>query len=734
MKVLLLGLGNVPARFKLLSNHCDNFVERYMAGHEIITFGYNDGVDITITPEDDFQVVIDRLPPGWEPDFCMLWETEWNLLPPGVEHAPFPTVGFIYDWDYDLPLAKAIIEATDLVITPSTYDEEALRAMGARNVKAFHFAVVMEEFVDPAPGPIAGRKYDVLYTTWFNDSVQPERFRWISKLASLSEKYVVNIREPVDSYTDYIDLLRQSKLVICYHRFGALNCRAFEAAAQGAVPIDSGAEAGKFFIPDAEYVAVTEENLVGRIDRFLSDPHALERMSRRIYDKVANRYTSRKRFIELMEFIYGQVKGNGSAVAATRELNRMNEGDRLTRQGEIFYYSFFRTAPGDFFKKKGKEFFAHAVDLFERAARAEPSPRALLNLAVARTAYGFKYDDFRRTMDGELEVASLLRRIIAMEPSHAMAHYYMGILMVRTGNVESARDALLAARTALSRRENFDPWCVYSREFDPLDQCKAVNKHLIRLCAGEGASAAADLGNLYLAAVHYFLGEVEEIHGRPYEALTAMAEAYRLCPDSVPIATKLARLSAVLGYREQSVSAYEHVLSMTPMDVSRKIELMRIAYAYGMDTLVMRLLRESLNITKTFAHWAHFAPKLNQLSSSFYRYRAEKGYPYDLCHDSLLHSWTQELFVYLERNPTDIRTISRLAELLIELGKADTVVDILNAYIDARHNCMDGDSLDRVAGIADYVLRHARTGDAVLSAKLGKMARLKQALETSGRC
>lgn len=100
MRVLLLGLGNAPPRFHFASIHCENYLERNTEGHEIITFGYNEGVDIQINTDDGFEKVVQNLPHGWIPDCCILWEVDWNLLPKGIENAlslqlPYPGIGIM---------------------------------------------------------------------------------------------------------------------------------------------------------------------------------------------------------------------------------------------------------------------------------------------------------------------------------------------------------------------------------------------------------------------------------------------------------------------------------------------------------------------------------------------------------------------------------------------------------------------------------------------------------------
>ena len=65
MRVLLLAVGKTPLRydenpyfFEYLIDKDDN------QEIDIVTFGYNEGLDIRISPQDDFDSVINRLPDG----------------------------------------------------------------------------------------------------------------------------------------------------------------------------------------------------------------------------------------------------------------------------------------------------------------------------------------------------------------------------------------------------------------------------------------------------------------------------------------------------------------------------------------------------------------------------------------------------------------------------------------------------------------------------------------------
>jgi hypothetical protein len=182
------------------------FYKSQYGGVRNYNFGYNEGVDIVIHLEDDFKTVLERLPQGWMPDYCLLWLAEWNLLPRGIEYAPFPTVAWLPDWDYNIPYTRMYAESVDLIISHGEPDSKAVRAFtGLDNAVAFHAVGVMQEYFADTPKIIKDRKYDILYTTWIDDAIQPGRSEWICRLCSLSDRYTVHIDKNL-KYPEYIAL------------------------------------------------------------------------------------------------------------------------------------------------------------------------------------------------------------------------------------------------------------------------------------------------------------------------------------------------------------------------------------------------------------------------------------------------------------------------------------------------------------------------------------------------
>ena len=341
-RVLLMGIGKHKIRSSIPTQFFENYVGKCISGYEIITFGYNKGVDICIKPEDDFNKVVQSLPNGWMPDFCILPNCEFNFLPMGIEHAPFPTVYIAYDWDYQVHTARTFVESADLTLVFGDFARKALHDLGANNIEIFYPHGAVKDSFSLSPKKIKDRKYDILYTTFVDDVIHPDRSAWILKLCELAEKYKVKIVSRA-SATDYSELLQDSKLAFSHQRFGEMSIRIYEYSSQGTVTIETGAESGKYFIPNEEYIPVTKENIEMQVEKYLGNEDLLQEMAEKAYKKALEKYEPKKLFVQLLDVIY---KHLNNIKIPTRKFKNYSDDEKLIRRGEIYYYLFFRGVYG----------------------------------------------------------------------------------------------------------------------------------------------------------------------------------------------------------------------------------------------------------------------------------------------------------------------------------------------------------------------------------------------------
>lgn len=684
MKILLLSRGNVPVCFVCVPAYPENYVRGRLGDHEILTFGFNEGVDIKICPEENFSEVIGRLPEGWNPDLCILWNVEWYLLPEGIENAPCPVIVVEMDWDYDIPLSRTIVQSADLVVTIGDFEKESVYALGATDVEIFYSQGIMEDYIPSNPVKIRERQYDIYYSTLFIDDINhPDRSRWILRLCDLADKYRVFIGANPD-HSGYIEDLRKAKLVFSYHRYGSMSSRFLDAAAQGAVLIEPGTEVKKYFDPDREYISVNEDNMAEEIEKYLSNPEKLQEMSDTVYNKVRKDYDARHRFVGLIEFAGNYLQNKKSV----RPLQRLSPAEMALRRGEVYYYSCYRANIRDFFVNIDIDHFLKlSIREFKKATSLDPSPGPMTTLAVALSSYGSLLQKLGKIDAGEeknKEAISILEKIILDHPSYVMAWFNKGLIYLRSGSYREAED--IFKRTLKLLEDNsidIDPWVLQNRDFELFNDLlrRHLNQNLLLLCKGDRKGAMENIRKLYQGVIHYFISLLEEQNGRIYESLEHLVESYNLCPESGSIAKNLARKLAILGFKKEGLDLYRKVFELFPLEVESRHEYIKLLYAYNMDKEAIEEIKRTFKIYKTVSHRKECLSELNKIVHGFNRLNNTHPFLYDQAKESYLNEWIEELYHWLTKNPGDLRIVLRIIELFVETGRIDKAGEVLNDYI-----------------------------------------------------
>ncbi len=684
MKVLLLGYGKAPVRYKYMSNYCENFLDGVSGGHEVLTFGYSEGVDILIEPADPFSTVVDKLPEGWTPDFCLLREVEWNLLPFGIEDAPFPVVTLTFDWDYDIPPARTFVEMSDLIISVSEREKELLRAVGARNIEIFHPIGIMREFAAPSPRKMRDRKYDILYTTFVDDLGHPDRSRFIMKLCTLSDRYSVHIPDQVRDYDAYLDLLRDSRLVLSHHRFGSMSGRIFEASVQGTVVLETGKEVAKYFTPHEEYIPVTEDDILDQVAWYIENRDHLQGMSDRVYAKVIDRFEARKRFTALLDFV-GEIIARRTG-GFVRPFKGFSKAVQCGKRGEVYYYQYFKGVSGEGFLNINKSAVLElGVDQLRKALECERSPMALVNLATAKACFAFLYNSKGSSEEIAREVVPLLEQSIAEYPSYVMAHFQLGLLYWRMAELEKALDTFRQTLKLMDSQDAvFDPWCLYNVDFRLFNQLlrRSINVNLLAILSdGERGDAPYRHKNCYKAAILYLMSVIQVDRGQVHDALANLFAAHKLDPHSGPIASLSARIASLLGYAEEGLSMFETAVRLMPFDIHLRMEYCRVLYYYNMDLQVHDQLTQTRRILKTVKHLEHFLPLFREIGFSLSRYKDGPLSFHDFCAERLLLEWIDTLNLHLNKSQLDFRIVFRLVVLLDEIGRTQKAFDMAESFV-----------------------------------------------------
>jgi len=687
-RILLLGIGKHKIRSVIPTQFFENYVGKCISGYEIITFGYNKGVDICIKPEDDFNKVVQSLPNGWMPDYCILPNCEFNFLPIGIEHAPFPTVYIAYDWDYQIHTAKTFVESADLTLVFGDSARNTLGALGANNIEIFYPHGVVNEAFSPSPKKIKDRKYDILYTTFVDDVFHPDRSAWILRLCELAEKYKVKIVSHA-SASDYHELLQNSKLAFSHQRFGEMSIRIYEYSSQGTVTLETGVEVGKYFVPNEECIPVTKDNIEEQVKKYLANEELLQKMSERAYKKALEKYEPRKLFVQLLELIYKQLNTNK---ISTRKFKEYSDDKKHIRRGEINYYLFFRGVKGGILlisNHKYVEFLLKSIQEFKKAVDAKPTPRALLNLSVANASAYFCLRSHEPYININIkESIYILEELIFSHPSYAMAYFHLGFIHSRLGNYQEALEIFAKALEVFKDAgSHVDPWCIYPAEADsdPKNNFilgKPLNTALLMLSRGDEDKAICNIRNLYQAAIHYCISIIYEKNGLINRSIKALQESHNLYPDSGIVATQAAKRLVLLGFNEEGLAMYKKAIELLPFDIDLRIEYIRLLYIYQIDRELPDEIKNAFQIAKTMTKFKDKTVILQDVMNGFTRYHAASNYSHDSCKERILHEWVEILFTYLKKDPKNMELVWRIIDIWYELGRVDKVFEIIENYID----------------------------------------------------
>lgn len=680
MKVLLLALGNAPARLHFESIHCENYLNRTEEGHEIITFGYNEDVDIRIRPEDDFSKVIEGLPQGWNPDCCICWEVDWNLLPKNIDRAPFPLVVIPWDWDYDVPLSMAIVKSADITIALADFEKEALRKLGG-NAELFYPIGIMDKYMDPAPKKIKDRKYDIFYTSTIDSEGRSDRAKWILKMCSLSGKYNVFFRENLPNFTEYVNTLRDSKLVLSHHRYGSMSGRILEAGAQGAVVLETGTEVIKHFDKDREYIPVTEEDFIEQVEKYLKDEDVLQDISDRVYQRVTLKYEAKKQFLAMLGFLEEKLKSY-EGQKSPRGSESLTESQRHIRNGEIYYYSYFRCT-SYFLMNTGTKLLELAVEEFRKAVTAERTSRAMTNLAVALISLGFSKNRNSMTYETGKEVVSLLEEVISSDPQYIMAAYNLGLFFYRTARLPEAQKTIDIAVSLLNDPDAcLDPWCLHNRDFDLFNilMRKPLNNALMSLCRGEEKSADETIRRLYKAVILYLGAIIKKADGLIFEELYNLRAANQVYPDFDMIVLNEARIASALGFRDEGLKMYERAIHLLPFNIHCRIEHFELLYLYNMDKRLFEAVNETLKIASAIDQLKERVPLIMSSIRSFRITTKELGYSYDPGKEKTLLKFAETVLRSLMKAPRNADLIARIIYIWQELGMTENILVLIEDY------------------------------------------------------
>lgn len=617
MKVLLLGRGNNKIHLTNPLSCPDSYAKGKLKEHDVITFGFLPGTDILIDPNDDFTKVIEKLPKGWIPDLCVLWNVEDYLLPNGIEDAPFPIITIEMDWDFHIQLSKTIVEASDLVIAIGEFERQSILSIGAKNCEIFYSQGVPENLINPSPPMISERPYDIYYSTRYIDDVNhPERSMWLYKLSLLKGKYKVHIGDNT-YYPKYLSDLSKAKLVFSYHRYGSMSSRVLDACSQGAVVIDPGDEVKRLLRPEAEYIPINKDDMECKIQMYLSNQDKLQMISCRAHEKVKINFGGQARFVSLIEYAQKRLRNNDGL----RKLQKLENWERSYKRGIAYYYSSFHALH----KYIPQEYLLYlSVYEFRKAAFLNHTSRPMTSLSVSMVAYAMLL-----FQHGKIDMANVylneaiftLKEVISQEPSYIMAWFHLGLLYYRIGNFPETERALRTTSELLKdKNSNMDPWVLEANDFSLYVQLiqRSLNSNLLLLCKAKENQAIDSIRGTIEAAVYYVLHEIYKQEGKEFESLQFLLKSYELYSECPTIAKALSKVYASLDLKEKTHELYKKAISLLPLDLDLRIDFIKFLHCSKMYMQALDELIISYKICRTVPQRRYFMSVIEDMAYSYY--------------------------------------------------------------------------------------------------------------------
>ena len=96
-------------------------------------------------------------------------------------------------------------------------------------------------------------------------------------------------------------------------------------------------------------------------------------------------------------------------------------------------------------------------------------------------------------------------------------------------------------------------------------------------------------------------------------------------------------------------------------------------------------IKNVFTITKTMALFKDKTAVLNDTIKRFNRYHADSKYSHDSFKERILSEWVEILFSYLQKDPKNLKLVSRIIDIWYALGRVDKVFELLEDYI-YKHN------------------------------------------------
>jgi len=234
---------------------------------DCLAFNAEGSTDVVIGPADTWETLGERLPAGWRPDFVVLFLT-YTSVPACLWLAPVPLVGLAADWNLQWHYYRRRLRDCDLVLT-DTLGVEILAQEGVTHARPGNLYGCGRDWVETS-GDDYPRDIDLLFVGNIHPAVQRERMPWLGRLARFAGRWRVVLTSGVYGAA-YRHLMGRARIIFNHSIRSEANCRAFEAAAAGALLFQEtgNREIPAYFRDQQQYVAYTSDNMEALLEYYL---------------------------------------------------------------------------------------------------------------------------------------------------------------------------------------------------------------------------------------------------------------------------------------------------------------------------------------------------------------------------------------------------------------------------------------------------------------------------------
>ncbi len=527
------------------------------SGDEYVTYGPLGSADVLVGPGwcayDD---IARQLPHGWTPEVFLSWQIEYNTLPRGIEEADCLTVGVVGDWNLFGQAAHLIGGAFDVLIAdePGT---TMLRGLGLPNVHTVPIWSHTPKLHRVIPG--VRRDIDILMIGNLHQDIQRDRARWIARVARLSRRYRVFIGSGING-EDYVRMMNRARIVFNRTLSGAVNMRAYEAAACGALLFHEADSPTirSVFADREECVLYRDDDLEELLAYYLTHEEERARIAEAGRQAVAehSQAGALARILEIAQSTIGARQG------CARPFRSLGHPERHLRHATHGTMTVFRTD------------LPHALAAANMAQSRMP---ARADVAVARacilaeSAMGVQPGPLRtKLLDGALAACE---RAVELLPNYAAAMYNQAYVHVVQGRPDAAIQTLSKALHALYSEE-LTPECLLGPYFPRNYNLFTVE--LERVWAAHRALTTAwaeEMRELLAWRCWEVLSDLAHESKRMAESAQFAGEATALRPNSPMTRYRLATALRELGQLEQAEAEYRRALEDGPLSVPVWLEL-----------------------------------------------------------------------------------------------------------------------------------------------------------------